>query len=156
MKTLRRQPGETNLDDGGELREGCLRNRFEMGQIMAFWFWQRPCRARAVLWLWQLVVHCRSRESKMEIPVSIVSREGTVKKLISAIAILLFTGAAACGPPPNLLIGTWKLDRSGAAPSQYCAEPLTYTSKTATTPDYAGSTTTIRSEEHTSELQSLR
>jgi hypothetical protein len=22
-----------------ELREGCLRNRFEMGQIMAFWFW---------------------------------------------------------------------------------------------------------------------
>ena len=75
----------------------------------------------------------------MEIPVSIVSREGTVKKLISAIAILLFTGAAACGQPPNLLIGTWKLDRSGAAPSQYCAEPLTYTSKTATTPDYAGS-----------------
>src|ERR1035438_4299680 len=84
-----------------------------------------------------------SRENKMEIPVSIVSREGTVKKLIGAIAILLFTGAAGCGQPPNLLIGTWKLDRSGAAPSQYCAEPLTYTSKTATTPDYAGSTTTI-------------
>jgi hypothetical protein len=63
-----------------------------------------------------------------------------MKKLISAIAILLFTGAAACGhgQSQNLLIGTWKLDRSGAAPSKYCAEPLTYTSKTATTPDYAG------------------
>jgi len=35
---LARQPGETNLDDGGELWEGCLRNRFEMGQIMAFEF----------------------------------------------------------------------------------------------------------------------
>jgi hypothetical protein len=49
-----------------------------MGQIMAFWFWQRPCRARPVLWLWnecrkgsqqwQLAVYCRRRESKMEIP----------------------------------------------------------------------------------------
>jgi hypothetical protein len=46
---LAQQEGETNLDDGGELREGCVRNRFEMGQIMAFWFWQRPCRARPVL-----------------------------------------------------------------------------------------------------------
>jgi len=63
---------------GRELREGCLRNRFEMGQIMAFWFWQRPCRARPVLWLWnecrkrsqqrQLAVYCRRWESKMEIP----------------------------------------------------------------------------------------
>jgi hypothetical protein len=44
-----RQEGETNLDDGGELREGCLRNRFEMGQIVNFWFWQRLCRARPVL-----------------------------------------------------------------------------------------------------------
>jgi hypothetical protein len=49
-----------------------------MGQIMAFWFWQRLCRARSVLWLWnecrkrpqlrQLAVYCRRRESKMEIP----------------------------------------------------------------------------------------
>jgi hypothetical protein len=47
-----RQPSETNLDDGGELREGCLINRFEMGQVMAFWFWQRPCGARPGLWPW--------------------------------------------------------------------------------------------------------
>ena len=25
-----RQPGETNLDDGGEMRERCLRNRFDI------------------------------------------------------------------------------------------------------------------------------
>jgi hypothetical protein len=46
---------------------------------MAFWFWQRLCRARPVLWLWnecrkrsqqrQLAIYCRRRESKMEIPV---------------------------------------------------------------------------------------
>jgi hypothetical protein len=29
-----------------------------MGQIMAFWFWQRLCRARPVLWLWN---ECRKR-----------------------------------------------------------------------------------------------
>src|ERR1035441_654083 len=63
-----------------------------------------------------------------------------MKKIASVIAVLLIAAAEACGgQPANLLIGTWKLDRSGAAPSQYCAEPLTYTSKTATTPDYAGS-----------------
>jgi hypothetical protein len=29
------------------VEEGCLRNRFEMGKIMAFLFWQRPAgRAR--------------------------------------------------------------------------------------------------------------
>jgi hypothetical protein len=49
-----------------------------MGQIMAFWFWQRLYRARPVLWLWnecrkrslqrQLAVQCRRRESKMENP----------------------------------------------------------------------------------------
>ena len=43
------------------MREGCLRNRFEMGQIMAFWFWQRPCRARPVLWLWN---ECRKRSQQ--------------------------------------------------------------------------------------------
>jgi hypothetical protein len=31
-----RQPGKTNLEDGGELRKGYLINSFEMGQIMAF------------------------------------------------------------------------------------------------------------------------
>jgi len=73
------QDGEINLDEGRELREGCLRNRFETKQIMAFWFWQRLCRARLVLWLWnecrnrskqrQLAIYCRRWESKMNIPV---------------------------------------------------------------------------------------
>ena len=67
-----------------------------------------------------------------------------MKKIVSVIAVLLIAATEACsGQPANLLIGTWKLDRSGAAPSRYCAEPLTYTSKTATTPDYAGNSTTI-------------
>jgi hypothetical protein len=49
-----------------------------MGQIMAFWFWQRLCRALPALWLWneyrkrsrqwQLAVYCRRCESKMENP----------------------------------------------------------------------------------------
>jgi hypothetical protein len=49
-----------------------------MGQIMAFGFWQRLCRARPVLWFWnecrkgsqqrQLAVNCHCWESKMEIP----------------------------------------------------------------------------------------
>jgi len=78
---------ETNLDDEGELKERCLRNRFEMGQIMAFGFWQRPCRTRPVLWLRnecrkrsqlrQLAVCCRRWESKMEIPV-ICTRNGSI------------------------------------------------------------------------------
>ena len=81
----------------------------------------------------QLAVYCRSRESKMEIPVSIVSGEGTVKKLISAIAVLLFTGAAACGQPPNPLIGTWKAVPSpGATTVGYCASPMVFTSTTQT------------------------
>jgi arabinan endo-1,5-alpha-L-arabinosidase len=75
-----RQEGETHLNDGRELREGCLRNRFEIGQIMVSWFWQMLCRTRPVLWFWnerrkrpqqrQLAVSCRRRESKMEIPFS--------------------------------------------------------------------------------------
>ena len=63
-----------------------------------------------------------------------------MKKIASVLAVLFLAVTEACGgQPANLLIGTWKLDRSGAAPSQFCAEPLTYTSKTATTPDLAGS-----------------
>jgi hypothetical protein len=56
-----------------------------MGKIMAFWFWQRPCRARPVLGLWkecrkgsqqrQPAVHCHRRESKMEIPVQVLRFE---------------------------------------------------------------------------------
>lgn len=56
----------------------CLRNCFKMGQIMVFWFWQRLCRTRQVLWLWnefrtgtqqrELAVCRRRRESKMVIP----------------------------------------------------------------------------------------
>jgi hypothetical protein len=48
------------------LREGCLRNCFEMGQIMAFWFWQRPCRTRPVPWLWNA---CRIRSQQRQLPV---------------------------------------------------------------------------------------
>ncbi|MGD0522845.1 MAG: hypothetical protein ABSA48_16435, partial [Terracidiphilus sp.] len=50
-------------------------------QIIAFWFWQRLCRARPVLWLWnecrkrsqqrQLAVYFRRRERKMEIPAKV-------------------------------------------------------------------------------------
>jgi hypothetical protein len=47
-----RQVGETNLDDGGELREGCLRDPFEMERMMAFWLRRRPCRARPLLCRW--------------------------------------------------------------------------------------------------------
>jgi len=42
------------------------------------------------------------------------------------------------GQPSNLLIGTWKLDRSGAAPSQSCQEPLTFGEKSRTEPDVNG------------------
>jgi hypothetical protein len=34
-----------------------------MGQIMAFWFWQRPCRARPVLWLWN---ECKKDRQRMQ------------------------------------------------------------------------------------------
>jgi hypothetical protein len=62
-----------------------------------------------------------------------------MKKLVCVVAVMLFAAAEACGgQPSNLLIGTWKLDRSGAAPSAYCQEPLTFAEKTRTEPDVNG------------------
>jgi len=64
---------------------------------------------------------------------SIVLREVTVKKLICAIAIVLFIGAAACGQPANPLLGTWKAVPSpGATTVGYCASPIVFTSTTQT------------------------
>ena len=62
-------------------------------------------------------------------------KENEMKKLACLLAVLLFAGAEACGgQPSNLLIGTWKLDRSGAAPSVYCQEPITFAEKSRTMP----------------------
>jgi hypothetical protein len=66
-----------------------------------------------------------------------------MKKFASAFVILLCMAAAACkAAPSNLLIGTWKLDRSGAAPDPYCPEPLTFGEKTRTAPDVNGQVST--------------
>jgi hypothetical protein len=62
-------------------------------------------------------------------------KETKVKKFASVVAVLLFGVAEACGgQPSNLLIGTWKLDRSGVAPSAYCQEPISFAEKTRTMP----------------------
>jgi hypothetical protein len=62
-----------------------------------------------------------------------------VKKFASVVAVLLIAVTQACsGQPSNLLIGTWKLDRSGAAPSPYCQEPMSYAEKTQTTQSVNG------------------
>ena len=66
-----------------------------------------------------------------------------MKKIVSVIAVLLFTVAEACGgQPSNLLIGTWKLAGSGAAPSQYCQEPLFFAEKSRTEKDVNGTLNT--------------
>jgi hypothetical protein len=66
-----------------------------------------------------------------------------MKKFATAIVILLSMAAAACkAAPSNLVIGTWKLDRSGAAPSPYCPEPLSFSATTRTAPDLNGVVTT--------------
>jgi hypothetical protein len=57
-----------------------------------------------------------------------------VKKFVCTAAVLLFAAEACGGQPSNLLIGTWKLDRSGVAPSAYCQEPITFAEKTRTMP----------------------
>jgi hypothetical protein len=46
------QPGETNLDEGGELTKKCPRNRFEIRQIRAFWPGQRTRGAGRGLCRW--------------------------------------------------------------------------------------------------------
>jgi hypothetical protein len=56
-----------------------------------------------------------------------------VKKLTCVIAIVLFTGAAACGQPPNPLIGTWvAVPAPGMTTIPYCASPMVFTSTTQT------------------------
>jgi hypothetical protein len=67
-----------------------------------------------------------------------------LKKIVSVVAVLLMAVTGACGgQPSNLLIGTWKLDRSGAAPSAYCQEPMSYAEKSRTMPSANGQPNTI-------------
>jgi hypothetical protein len=67
-----------------------------------------------------------------------------MRKFASAFVVLLFFSATACkGASSNLLIGTWVLDRSGAAPSPYCQAQLTFAEKTFTAPDVNGKVNTI-------------
>ncbi len=67
-----------------------------------------------------------------------------MKALASGVAVGLLMLASACeAAPSNLLIGTWKLDRTGAAQSPNCQEPLTYAEKTRTMPDVNGKMNTI-------------
>ena len=71
-----------------------------------------------------------------------------MRKFASAFVVLLFFSATACkGASSNLLIGTWVLDRSGAAPSPYCQAQLTFAEKTFTAPDVNGKVNTIRDRE---------
>lgn len=67
-----------------------------------------------------------------------------MKKFASAFVILLCMAAAACkAAPSNLLIGTWKVDRSGVAPNPGCTEPMTFGEKTLTKPDVNGQMSSI-------------
>lgn len=67
-----------------------------------------------------------------------------MKKLVSVMAVVLLSVAEACGgQPSNLLIGTWKLDRSGAAQSSNCQEPFTFAEKSRTMPDVNGQMNTV-------------
>ncbi len=62
-----------------------------------------------------------------------VLREAAMKKLTQAIAIVLFTGVAACGQHSNPLIGTWKAVPSpGTTTVGYCASPIVFTATTQT------------------------
>jgi len=67
-----------------------------------------------------------------------------MKKFVSSFVFLLFMLATACkAAPSNLLIGTWKVDRSGVAPNPGCPEPLTFGEKSRTEPDANGQSNTI-------------
>src|SRR5665213_2816970 len=61
-----------------------------------------------------------------------VQEDSCMRQVAIALAIFLFAGASACGGQANQLIGTWKLDHSGAAQSPYCLSPLVFTAKTQT------------------------
>jgi len=67
-----------------------------------------------------------------------------MKKYASTFVILVCLAAAACkAAPSNLLIATWRVDRSGVAPNPGCPEPLTFGEKTRTEPDVNGTSNTI-------------
>ena len=56
-----------------------------------------------------------------------------MKKFANMMAILLISGAAACGQPPNPLIGTWKaVPAPGQTTIPYCASPMVFTATTQT------------------------
>jgi hypothetical protein len=58
-----------------------------------------------------------------------------VKKLVGITAILMCMIAAACGAPPNPLLGKWKLVNPGGTPSRlyaYCATAMAFTDTTQT------------------------
>jgi hypothetical protein len=62
-----------------------------------------------------------------------VSKETNVKKLFSITAILLCSVAAACGQPPNPLIGNWALSMPpGAKYAAFCPTEMRFTSTTQT------------------------
>jgi hypothetical protein len=68
-----------------------------------------------------------------------------MKKFASVIVAAVLMSAAACkgSSSSNLLIGTWALDRSGAAPNPYCLAQLTFAEKTYSAPDVNGKVNTI-------------
>jgi hypothetical protein len=67
-----------------------------------------------------------------------------MRKFATTILILMSMAAAACkAAPSNLLIGTWRVDRSGVAPNPGCPEPLTFGEKTRTEANVNGQGNTI-------------
>jgi hypothetical protein len=67
-------------------------------------------------------------------------KEILVKKIVSMMAILLFTGAVARGEPANLLLGKWKLSAAAGAPapSAYCVPTMEFAAKSYIRPDANG------------------
>jgi hypothetical protein len=67
-----------------------------------------------------------------------------MKKLVSVVGVLLFTGLVACADS-NLLLGKWRLSAAAgaAAPSPYCLPKLEFTAKNYTSTDTAGKVSTI-------------
>jgi hypothetical protein len=61
-----------------------------------------------------------------------------VKKLIGITAVVLYSVVAACGQPPNPLLGNWHLSAlPGTTSSPYCATSMVFTATTQTL-TYAG------------------
>jgi hypothetical protein len=55
-----------------------------------------------------------------------------VNKLVSITAILMCSAAAACGAPPNPLLGKWKLVPGTARGYKPCATSMVFTNATMT------------------------